>query len=124
MFWTPAALYISLLSKFIIPSTKFWNSDSLYHRRFSQLMSDKRISGRTPYAWSVVGNVICIAVPKTSSRDLCHPTYLHNARQLRRKRFLIKRVKLPFEGMATTFWQPGFSGVVVISFSEGCVEGC
>ncbi|KAL6511984.1 hypothetical protein OROGR_021581 [Orobanche gracilis] len=50
-------------------------------------------------------------------------TRFHHARQFSKSFTPRFQGPLPFSGMATTLCQQGFSDVVVISFSNGCVEG-
>lgn len=101
------------------PTKRFWDAlDDPYLTQNSGVLGNKKISGRTPYSWFVFGNCLCISSPKGG------PSHIHHARTV--YKFFMSNYDelLPFRGMATTYWHPDFSDVVVIYLSqEGVVEG-
>lgn len=104
--------------EFLNPTGNFW--DPLmdpYHNWFSG-RKKRTVSGRTPYAWFVAGNVACISAHRDDH------TYFHHAKSIGNG-FLPKYMRtLPFRGMAITYFDPNFSDdVVLISFSGANVEG-
>lgn len=72
---------------------------------------------RTPYSWFAFGKSICLSGPLKSN------SFIHHTDQYIRCFVPRFRGLLPFHGMATTYYQRGFTNVVVISFSHGRVEG-
>ncbi|KAK1358178.1 hypothetical protein POM88_051434 [Heracleum sosnowskyi] len=101
------------------PTPKVWARVSdPYCTMYNSLSGTKsNISGRTPYSWFICGPAFSISLPMD---DL---PYFHHARQLVKGFLCNSSQPLPFHGMAITYWNQGFSDVVVISFSQGLVAG-
>lgn len=100
------------------PTLKIWGKVSdAFSNRFIAHTGTKNISGRTPYSWFVSGQTITISLPSGEF------TYFHHGRQF--AKFFARDVAqtLPFHGMATTYFQPGVSHLLVISFTKGMVGG-
>ncbi|KAL1825436.1 hypothetical protein ACET3Z_012214 [Daucus carota] len=100
------------------PTKKIWAKVSdPFCSIYNALTGIKSISGRHPYSWFVCGNTVSISSPAEGL------TYFHHTRQATKLFSTDASEPLPFHGMATTFFNPGFCNVVVISFSKGLVGG-
>ncbi|KAL6561011.1 hypothetical protein OROGR_003801 [Orobanche gracilis] len=100
------------------PKKKLWRRlQSHYFDMCIRYDINEAICRRAPYSWFVFGNCLCVSLPTDMH------TYFHHARQFSKSFNPRFQGPLPFSGMATTLYQQGFSDVVVISFSKGCVEG-
>ncbi|KAL6563497.1 hypothetical protein OROGR_002456 [Orobanche gracilis] len=100
------------------PSIQIWEKvHDPFCNRYNALSGNKNVIGRTPYSWFINGKTVSISLPTARF------TYIHHAREIPKCFTVDDTQPLPFEGMATTYWEPGFRDVVVISFSQGGVGG-
>lgn len=69
------------------------------------------------FSWFAFGHCLCMSLP----RDML--TFLHHSKHRHKNFNSCFNRPLQFQGMAITYYQDGFEDVVVISLSEGIVQG-